>query len=264
MIDYKRFIESRLQIVNKSMELVDFRFNKVQERFIETDYADKSIILKARQQGFSSVITAMFTTDFILSEHSYSVVIADIAENAEGLLDKVKKYIQAYEIKTGQKIPLKYNSKYELYNPFMDTTYKIGTAMNHEFGRSKTISNLHMSEVAFYPDIKKIIAGAGQAVVAGGRFLMETTANGFNEFKTVYDEAKQDGGFKTLFYKASDFYSPEFLAAKKIELKDTFDQEYPETDIEAFITSGKCYFDKDALAAYLANVKKPQALRLAA
>jgi hypothetical protein len=255
-IDYKRFIENRFQIVNKKAELIDFRFNKVQEQFIDNDFADKSIILKARQQGFSSVITALFTTDFILREHSYSVVIADIEENAEGLLDKVKKYLQSYELKTKQKVPLKYNSKYELYNPFMDTTYKIGTAKNHEFGRSKTITNLHLSEVAFYPNISKIVSGAGQAVVEGGRFIMETTANGFNEFKELYEESKVTKAFKSLFYKASDFYSPEFLSAKKLELKNTFEQEYPETDIEAFITSGKCYFDKIALSRYLNSIKK--------
>ena len=264
MIDYKRFAESRFQIVSKTLEQVDFKFNTVQTRFIDKDYANRCIILKARQQGFSSVITGLFTTDFIIDPHSYSVVVADIEENAEGLLSKVKGYIKSYEMKTGKKVPLQYNNKYELYNPFMDTTYKIGTAKNHEFGRSKTIKNLHLSEVAFYPNIAKIIAGAGQAVVEGGRFIMETTANGFNEFKTVYDDAKMDGSFKTLFYKASEFYSPEFLSAKRVELKERFHQEYPETDIEAFITSGKCYFDKLALADYLASIKQSKPLRIAA
>jgi hypothetical protein len=257
-IAYRRFIESRFKIVSKKMEQVDFKFNKVQEQFIEKDFANKSIILKARQQGFSSVITALFTSDFILEPHSYSVVVADIEENAEGLLSKVKGYIESYEQITGQKVPLKYNSRYELYNPFMDTTYKIGTAKNQEFGRSKTIKNLHLSEVAFYPNIEKIIAGAGQAVVEDGRFIMETTANGFNDFKKFYEDSKSGlNNHKALFYKASNFYSKEFLDMKRKELGEKFNQEYPENDTEAFLTSGDCYFNKDSLKIYFENIKQP-------
>jgi hypothetical protein len=47
------------------------------------------VILKARQQGFSSVILAMFTADFLLKENSRSVIVADIDDNATELLDTV-------------------------------------------------------------------------------------------------------------------------------------------------------------------------------
>lgn len=257
-MDYKLFIESRFKIVNKQGEFIDFKLNKIQERFL-TEKSSDAICLKARQQGFSSLITAMFTADFILKEHSHSVIVADIEDNATGLLDKTKRYIESYETCTGQKVPLKYNSRYELYNPFMDSRMTIGTAKNAEFGRSKTITNLHCSEVAFFPNIEKIIAGAGQAVVHGGRKIFETTANGFNEFRKFYYAAKEGKiGYKALFYKASDYYAKEFLEGKRNELGRLFEQEYPETDTEAFITSGDPYFSKEALAYYLGSVKNVQ------
>ena len=249
VFDYEGFIQENFKIVDKMGNTVPLAFNKIQKRdWLENRNVGDRIVLKARQQGFSSEITAIFATDFILRKNSYSVVVADIDDNAQGLLMKVKKYIASFEEKTGKKVPLKYNSKNELHNEFMNTTYIIGTAGNTEFGRSKTITNLHLSEVAFYANIKKIIAGAGQAVVENGRKILETTANGFNDFKKFYDEAKTgQNGFKPLFYKASDFYTAEFLAKKRLELKETFSQEYPENDIEAFLTSGSCYFDKDSL-----------------
>jgi hypothetical protein len=260
MCKYKEFIEQNFRIVDKDGQLVPFILNKIQNRYLTEDYTGKDIILKARQQGFSSLITAIFTADFILREHSYSVVVADIEENAIGLLSKVKKYIESYETTNNIAVPLKYNSKNELYNPFMDTTYKIGTAKNIDFGRSKTLTNLHLSEVAYYPDIEGIIAGAGQAVVETGRLIFETTANGFNDFKKLWDISKQKKTeYMPLFYKASDFYSKEFLEKKRNDpaLGARFAQEYPENDTEAFLTSGNCYFDKEALKVYIEHAKTP-------
>jgi hypothetical protein len=251
---YKRFIEDNFQIVNKEGKLVDFKFNPIQTKFLFEDYHPHSKILKARQQGFSSLIEAIFTTDFIMVPYSYNVVVADIEENAEGLLDKVKMYIQSYEEKNHQKVPIKYNTRYQLYNEFMGSKFIIGTAKNAEFGRSKTITNLHLSEMFFYPNIKKLIAGAGQAVTLGGRIMAESTANGFNDGKKFYDD---NNGFNRLFYKASAFYSKEFLATKREQLKDLFPQEYPESAIEAFLTSGANFFDQKALKAFLDNAIRP-------
>lgn len=257
--DYEGFIGENFKIVDKKGNTVPFEFNTVQRRFEKESNGICDIdILKARQQGFSSLITAIFATDFMLRKNSNSVVVADVDENAEGLLGKVKLYIQSYEEKNKIKVPLKYNSTNRLYNPFMNTSYTIGTAKNTEFGRSKTITNLHLSEVAFYPNIKSIIAGAGQAVVENGRKILETTANGFNDYKKFREESRQGAnGYRALFYKASDFYSPEFLAKKKAELKELFTQEYPENEIEAFLASGETYFEKESMQKYLSNKISP-------
>lgn len=257
---YEKFIEQRLSIIDKMGKVVPFIPNSPQQRFSE-EASGKDILLKARQEGFSSFIGGIFTADFILDPHSWSVVIADISDNATGLLDKVKFYLRSYEEKTGMKIPLKYNSKYELQNEVIESKYQIGTAENTEFGRSKTIKNLHMSEAAFYKYFRKLLASAQQAVRPDGRTVIETTANGFNDFKEFWDESELGlTGFKPLFFSASSFYSQEFLYQKKRELGDLFPQEYPETAIEAFITSGQNYFDKKALASYLESIKNVTAL----
>lgn len=257
-MQYKKFIETRLKIIDKSRDEIPFMLNPIQERYLTHDQTGWDVILKARQQGFSSVILGVFTADFLLKRNSVNYVVADIDDNAEDLLGRVKAYLKTYEEITGVKVPLKYNSKTELHNEAMNSTYKIGTAKNAEFGRSKTITNLHLSEFAFYPNPEKIIAGAGQAVVESGRLIIETTANGFNDFKTLWDDCVLgEKPYKPLFYKASDFYSPEFLAKKKQELGRLFSQEYPETAEEAFLTSGDGYFDPYSLKEYLNQVRQP-------
>lgn len=256
-MNYTKFIQERFTIIDKEQKEVPFAVNSIQRKYLLEDMTGRDVILKARQQGFSSVILALFTTDFLLKANSVSYVVADIDDNATDLLQRVKYFIKSYERITGVKVPLQYNSKTELVNEAMNSTYKIGTAKNAEFGRSKTITNLHLSEFAFYPNPKNIIAGAGQAVVENGRLIIETTANGFNYFKNYWDDSVlNETTSKPLFYKASDFYSPEFLEKKKKELKEKFAQEYPETPEEAFLTSGANYFNTNSLKWYLDNTKE--------
>jgi hypothetical protein len=256
--EYKKFIETRLKIVNKEQQIVPFHLNTIQNRYLTEDYTGNDIILKARQQGFSSLILAVFTFDFLLRQNQRNVIVADISDNAQELLDRVKFYIKTYEDYIEDKIPLKYNSKYELFNEATNSRYTIGTADNTDFGRSKTINNLHLSECFFYPHFEKMLAGALQAVVPDGRVIFETTANGFNYGKTFWEECKLgERNFKPLFYKASDFYDSAFLEKKKKELGRLYQQEYPETAEEAFLTSGEMYFDSDSLKNLLNNKKEP-------
>jgi hypothetical protein len=255
--NYKKFIETRLKVIDKDSQVIPFKLNAVQDKFVTVNPL-KAIILKARQQGFSSLILAMFTMDFILKENINNVVVADITDNAEALLDRVKFFLNSYEDITGVKVPLKYNSKYELQNSFNGSKYSIGTAKNTEFGRSRTINNLHMSEAAFYPNLEKMLAGALQAVVPTGRVVIETTANGFNDLKELWDEAELgNNGFTPMFFNAQDFYTPEFLEIKKKELGRLYTQEYPSNSLEAFVTSGQCYFNVDSLQGYLTSVQEP-------
>lgn len=253
------FIEEELTIIDKTGKEVPFILNAVQRKFVN-EATGKDITLKARQQGLSSFILGAFTKDFLFTPNSLSVVIADLSDNASDLLARVKHFIKAFERSNGTKIPLKYNSKYELQNAQNGARYIIGTAENTEFGRSKTITNLHMSEGAFYKHFRKLHAGAGTALVPKGRFVVETTANGFNEFKEFWDESTRgETGFTPHFYRASEFYSKKFLALEKQRLGRLFDQEYPETAEEAFLTSGDLYFNQDSLRIYLDNVTEPMA-----
>ena len=256
-LNYKRFIEKRLGIVNKNAEVVPFTLNSIQDKYLLEDYSGNDVILKARQQGFSSLILALFTGDFLLKDNQRNVIVADNSDNATELLDRVKFFIKSYEDKIKTKVPLKYNSKYELFNEATNSRYTIGTAENTEFGRSKTITNLHLSEFGFYLHPHKLFAGALQAVVPTGRVIIETTANGFNEFKNFWDECKLgERPFKPLFYPASAFYDHDFLVIKQKQLREKYPQEYPENATEAFLASGTQYFNPTSLKWYLDNVKE--------
>jgi hypothetical protein len=256
---YKLFIEDNLTIINKEGVEVPFILNKAQN-YVAENGTGKDFVLKARQEGISAFELATFTADFILAENSTSVVVADNSDNAQGLLERVKWYIDSYERKNNVKIPLKYNSKYELHNAANNAKYIIGTAQNVEVGRSRTVRNAHLSEALFYPHFRKLLASLLQAVVPGGKVMIESTANGFNEGKTFWDETVLgETGFNPIFLPGSFLYTPEFLEGKRKELGRLYDQEYPETPEIAFITSGESYFDTEAMRWYLEQCKEVMA-----
>lgn len=257
---YKRFIEENFTIINKEAQEVPFILNKAQNYVVENG-TGRDFTLKARQEGISAFELAVFSTDFLLVENSTSVVVADNADNAQGLLERVKWYMNSFERKNNTKIPFRYNSKYELHNDANNAKYIIGTAQNVEVGRSRTITNAHLSEALFYPHFRKLLASLLQAVVPTGKVMIESTANGFNEGKEYWEDTKAGKtGFNPIFLPGSFMYSPEFLALKHGELGDRLMmQEYPESDIEAFITSGAPYIDAMALKYYLDEVSKWEA-----
>ena len=91
-IDYRGFIEENFLIKNKLGQIIPFKFNETQNYYYDMMldcYGEelqgvRENILKFRQPGFSSLIDAMFTTDFIYSEWGKIPVIdADIVSARE-------------------------------------------------------------------------------------------------------------------------------------------------------------------------------------
>ena len=163
-------------------------------------------------------------------------------------------------------------------NPGMQSYIRCMTAADG-IGRSDTTNNLHCSEIAFWKGVpKEILLGLIQSVpnTAGSCVIIESTANGYNYFRQLwYGAVRGDNGYTPVFF--SWFDNPEYqmepeagtvwtkdetelarrhglterqLAWRRWCIKnncdgdlDTFKQEYPSTPEEAFLQSGKPFFD---------------------
>jgi len=267
---YQRAIENEFTIINKYKIEVPFVLHPAQEHFL-SHAQERNVILKARKLGFSSVLLGVAALKFIFGQNERCVSMSFDSTASGKQLERAKHYIKSYEIKESIrlnkefKIPMKYNSKKEMVfesidsvtkRPFMNTL-RIGTAKTDSFGRGDDITFLHLTEVSQAQHLEDLLSGVGEAMVNDSIVTLETTANGYNEFKTFWDEAILGlRGYNALFYGPEWEYTREFLEMKKMNLKDKFPQEYPMTPEEAFIASGKPYFDKEALRGYQARVKE--------
>lgn len=267
-------------IVDKKRDTVPFFFNDVQQDFIyqlETRGTSKPyFVLKGRQQGFTSVITAIQLSFAIVRKNFSGFTMADRSDNTVAIFnDKARTvYDRLPEI---LKPSEKFNSRNEMFFDKLNSSWRIATATS-EAGRSRTLNFVHFSEVAFYEcDLADLQAGIGEAITADAIVVYETTANGFNQAKDLWDS----GACVNLFYewwRSPEYRSTEYeyidkadswlterikvlyergcdreqvaWYAKKYDSyldKSTIRQEYPITPEEAFIFSGDCVFDIEKL-----------------
>lgn len=236
----------------------------------------RALILKARQQGFSTYVGGRFYHRASLN-HGTSVFILTHEQAAtDNLFAMVTRYHEHCPLKphTGAA-----NAK-ELLFDRLDSGYSIATAGQKAVGRSKTVQLFHGSEVAFWPNAGEHFAGVMQAIpdLPGTEVILESTANGVEgEFYERWQQAEAGIGdyipiFSPWFWEPAyrraipegfflrtDKMSGEDLSeaeyarlheltleqmawrrAKIAELKDPmlFMQEYPATADEAFQATG--------------------------
>ena len=263
-----------------------FFFNDVQRDFIgqlsTQGRAKPYFILKGRQQGFTTLITAIQLSHAIVKSNFSGFTVADREDNVKSIFNDKAKVM--YELLPKLLKPReKLNSACELYFDRLNSSWRIGVASSN-VGRSRTLSFIHFSEIAFYKcGIGELQKSIQEAATEDALVIYETTANGFNDAKSLWDSGACINLFyewwKTKEYRTNELHYldttdkwlaqrlstlkergllPEQLAwyAKKYTSyidKNAIKQEYPCSPEEAFIVSGDSVFDKDAIGNYLSN-----------
>ncbi len=283
VINYKKFIEDNFEVLDvDTQKPVPFTFNKVQEKYYNLlwqDYPDmegiREIVLKARQEGISTMVLALFTVDFIMIPHSVSICISHRKDSTELLFKKVKFFLESYCTKNGFDIKnyLKTDNKGSIESSVNKATFYIGTAGAKVGGRGGSARNIHFSECAFYQDTElitasEIVVATSQQVRQGrGMIFIESTANGEGNYYQKeweraheYNEAgKRKSSYHPRFFGWQEFYEQSWVDQKRGDFatEQLFKQEYPNDADEAFIVSGSPYFDAQLLQAMLKDTKKP-------
>ena len=277
MIDYKSFIQDNFAILDyHSQQPVPFKFKAVQNKYYDLLWRDypnfeglREIVLKARQEGFSSLILALFTVDFIMVPHSVSICISHRKDSTEQLFRKVKFYIESYCVKNGFSLKdyLKTDNKGFIESRANNATFYIGTAGAKVGGRGGSARNIHFSECAFYQDTElitasEIVVATSQQVPQGkGMIFIESTANGEGNYyqKEWERAAAKESVYIPRFFGWEEFYTKEWVERKRQEFPNErlWKQEYPNDADEAFISSGSPYFDNSLLQAMMKANMKP-------
>ena len=281
-------------IVDKNRNTVPFFFNEVQEDFIsklETLGTNKPFfVLKGRQQGFTSVITAIQLSFAIVRKNFSGFTMADRTDNTMAIFNDKARVVYdrlPEELKPSEK----FNSRNEMFFDKLNSSWRIATATD-QVGRSRTLNFVHFSEVAFYEcNLSDLQAGIGEAITAGAIQVYETTANGFNQAKDLWDSESchnlfyewwRSPEYRSTEYEYLETQDPWLIERKKVLEakgcdkeqitwyckkydsyldKNTIKQEYPITPTEAFVSSGDCVFDKEAINNQIARCVSLQAPR---
>jgi hypothetical protein len=200
--DFPWFAENFLKIRDKKANIVDFKLNKAQmivyseiSRLRKEGKPVRILLLKARQMGLSTFTEGFIFHDTSTNENKNALIIAHEETASANLFNMSKLY---YEYLPDLIRPMKKyaNGKVlQFENPTTDETEKaknpglrskisIATAGAGEVGRSSTVHNLHVSELAFFPDPKTTMLGLMQCVPdsPNTNVIIESTANGVGDY----------------------------------------------------------------------------------
>lgn len=267
-------VQAFFKIKNKSGELVDFRYNRPQKLHSERG-TDFDMVLKGRKIGISSRRIARDLWICSTRKHQHRILLTHTGDAADVMMaERVMPMLQNCKFPLGAQVRRDY-----IYFPLTESRYYVGTAGSKKFGRGDDITGYHFSEYAHWSS-PEVVGGIEEALVEKSDGLVESTANGHNFFKKDWEEAKKGHNqYKSIFlpwYTAEEYVRDTALEAgpiseeeqsiieafnlssqniawrrwKKRTMRDPslFPQEYPETDEEAFLSSGRPVFDKIALS----------------
>lgn len=310
LLNARDYIEGLLKIRTKDGRMVPLILNPPQQRLYEAVKRQwqakkpvRIIILKARQMGFSTLTEALIFWRTATAPYTESMVVAHKEDATANLFRMSKLYLDALpdllkpmtRASNAQEIDFSKPVRLRSDRDGLHSRIRCATAGGEGVGRSYTLQCLHLSEFAFWPGDKlKTFVGLAQAVpdLPGTMIIIESTANGYETFKAMWDqavEAQRSGqeGFEPIFFPWYEM--PEYRRdpppgfektqeeadlAEQFNLDDQqlawrrwciqtlcggdmqlFRQEYPATPDEAFIATGSCFFPQEEL------VKRREAVR---
>ena len=295
ILNIGQYIETFLKIRTKDGALLPLIMNAPQRRLygaIRKQWSEgkpiRIIILKARQMGFSTLTEAILFALTATNFNVESMIVAHEEKSTANLFRMSQRFYE--ELPEPMKPRRKAANARELVfdapggaGKGLGSRIRCATAGGKGVGRSSTLTCVHLSEFAFWPGSKReTFAGLVQAVPdrPGTVIIIESTANGYDEFKEMWDAAVQaekvgTDGYTPIFFawhEMEEYRRPplpgfqrtpeEEEMAKTFGLDDEqlawrrwciatncggdinlFHQEYPSTPDEAFIATGMCVFD---------------------
>lgn len=307
------YIQHFLKIIDKRSAIIALILNEPQLRLYrvikeqwEKRQPVRIIILKARQMGFSTLTAAIIFWMAATACNVRAMLVAHKDEATKNLFQMMKRFYEylpdplkpMQKASNAQELVFDKPARYRGNAKGLGSSIRCATAGGEGVGRSYTLKALHLSEFAFWPGDKlATLIGLLQAVPdePGTLIVIESTANGYDEFKKQWDaavKAQREGreGFIPVFFAWFEMkeYRRKVPAGFKRtdeeqQLAETFGlddeqlawrrwcidnncggdlnkfrQEYPATPDEAFIATGQCVFDKDALVLRREQVRDLQ------
>lgn len=271
------------KVVNKEGKLVRFRMNVAQRQYWKNRVI-RSIILKVRQLGFTTLACIDFLDDCLFTKHVNAVIIAHDKESMEKIFRRIHVAWEEFQKELGQALGFAADTSRSNMLSF-NTKSQISVSLS---SRSDTVHRLHISE--FGPICQKyphkaveIITGAFPSVPSTGTITIESTAAGeTGSFHDMFWKGWNSPSVHPLEFKAfffpwqmfpeyedhSDIEIPQQMREyqEKHKLTDSqvrwyyltsltqgskMKENYPTTPEEAFETSGTKVFNPEVIEEHI-------------
>ncbi|NBX50083.1 hypothetical protein EBT25_09115 [bacterium] len=251
VVAFSHFCSTHWTIRHPERGRIKFVLREAQEEtvrvWIDSRY---SIVLKARQIGFSTLAAAFTFWETFFWPDRFTVMLSRTEREASKLLQKTKygyKMLPAWMRVRGPDLL----SDNQLKMVFANDSSIESLPSGNDPARGESVYRVIIDEMAFLPNAEEAWASIEPIADVGGRVICLSTANGEGNIFHQLWVGSQTGinRFTGIFFpwSAGD-RDQDWYEAKKRDLPDwQLAQEYPDNPDEAFIRSGRPVFDIEAL-----------------
>ena len=224
------FCARYLWIVTKKSGLIRFALNPAQKLILRAVEEHSWVaILKARQLGSSTFLAAYYFWRTLFRPRHRCLVVAHVRTTAETIFDIYRTYYDNlpdwmrdfFRLDTANKGEMRFAKPHGGY-------IRVTTARSPE-AKGSTYQSIHATEVSEYPDLVETAGDIFNTASADAVVVLETTANGINEFYDLWrsGQSEASGGgvtWKRLFL--SWLLDPEYTGALKADELDEWETKY--------------------------------------
>lgn len=243
------YAEKHLKIINKEARLVPFGMNDGQlelDRRVEeqrgSGLPQRALALKARQVGISTYSQAKLIHRATLRENQSALVVAHDTATGDKLF-RIGQTMYSHlpdepKDENGQPVlkpPIRAHRRgrflhfappgaeaWQTGELYPNSTYSVDTAQEYQAGRGGTYQLAHLSEFAFWENPLDKLTSLLQGIPDDPETLLiiESTANGYNLFRDLWEDAEQGrSGFIPFFWPwwREPDYSLEFANERERE-----------------------------------------------
>jgi hypothetical protein len=285
------YVENLLRIRTREGQLKRLIANPAQLAF-EHRRGRQNVVLKARQMGMTTWISARFFLRTITRPGTLTLQVAHTREAAESIFAAVRRMWEGLpeDLREGP-LRLSRSNAGQMVFGEIDSEFRISSAAELNAGRGLSVQNLHCSEVSRWPgDAAMTLAGLRAALAPQGEMVLESTPNG--AYGAFYDEwcaatedrCANDAVVRHFFpwWMEPSYRGPAVaagamsaeecelvvrhgLSAEQIGFRRGLErtygalrgQEFAEDPESCFRSSGACCFDVDALDRRVRETPEP-------
>jgi len=250
--DPEYFFETYLKVRHPSRGRIPLILRDAQKDALSVmSREDKSLFLKARQVGFSTLMAAYTLWLAMFHDDVLIVMLSKAQREAQDLLRKaVYAYDQLPQWVKNRGPNVRHRTLQKL--AFENESEIESLPSREDPARGKSVSLVIVDEWAFLENPEEAWASIEPIVDIGGRLIGLSTANGWGEFFHTQWVGARAGtnGFVPRFYPYDAVPERDdawYESKKDSMLEWQLHQEYPRDEDEAFIKSGNVVFDTEML-----------------
>ena len=283
--------EKMLRIRTREGQLKPLIANPSQRMF-EERCGRQNIVLKARQMGITTWVSARFFLRTITTPGTLTLQVAHTREAAESIFATVRRMWEGLpqDLREGPLRLSRANAGQMVFGE-VDSEFRVSSAAELNAGRGLSVQNLHCSEVSRWPgDARMTLAGLRAALAPHGEMVLESTPNGaygafYEEWCAATDDANVEGQVVRHFFpwwmeptycgpvvdedamtaEERGLVTKHCLSAEKIGFRRGLErtygllraQEFAEDPENCFRTTGTCCFDVDTLEQRMREAPEP-------